>query len=216
MKPGEREAPTEQPATRRRQAKPNARGQLSRALILATAARHFGESGFRGASAAAIASEADLSEPGLLHHFGSKTELLMSLLEMRYSHDETKLLADRELEGLQLLPLLVTLVRENEREPEPIKLSMVLLAESISKSHPSHEFFKRRYARAREIVAAHLARARNEGFIRQDVDAESLAAVLLAAIDGLQLQWLLDSRVDMSRCFEMLVAILEGALAKPL
>jgi hypothetical protein len=69
--------------------------------------------------------------------------------------------------------------------------------------------------RARRIVAGHLDRAREAGFIRKEVDVESLAAVLLASLDGLQLQWLLDPQVDMTRCFDVLVSILEDSLAQP-
>jgi AcrR family transcriptional regulator len=199
----------------KRQSKPNARGEMSRANILDRAARHFAEYGFRGSSAAGIAHEADISEPGLLHHFGSKNGLLMALLEMRYALDESILMADQDLEGLQLLPLLARLVRENVQKKDSVRLSMVMLAESLSTSHPSHTFYKRRYVRAREILAKHLSHAQKLGYMRKDVDPTALAATLIAVMDGLQLQWLLDPRIDMVPCFDELVRILEGALAKP-
>ncbi|HZF14725.1 MAG TPA: TetR/AcrR family transcriptional regulator [Steroidobacteraceae bacterium] len=188
---------------------------MSRENILNRAAWHFAEYGFRGSSAAAIAHEADMSEPGLLHHFGSKVGLLMALLEMRYSLDESKLEAEKDLDGLQLLPLLVHLVRENVTKKDSVRLSMVMLAESLSTSHPSHKFYKRRYTRAREIVTKHLARAQQLGFIRKEIDCPALATTMLAVMDGLQLQWLLDPKIDMAECFERFVVVLEPALAKP-
>jgi AcrR family transcriptional regulator len=180
-----------------------------------TAGRHFSELGFRGASAGAIAQDAGFSEPGLLHHFGSKRGLLLAVLEQRYSFDEQKLLSDEELEGLTLLPLLARLVRENLRQRESVTLTMVMLAESISAAHPSHSFFKNRYERAREIVAGHLQRAKKQGYLRNNVDTAALAAVLLAAMDGLQLQWLIDKNIDMAACFDVLVELLQVAIAKP-
>jgi AcrR family transcriptional regulator len=198
--------------SRHRPAKPNARGSSTREVILTAAARYFSEHGYRGTSTAAIAAAADLSEPGLLHHFGSKNGLLMALLEMRYAFDEQKFLADRELEGLSLLPLLLALVEENVRQPESLRLTMVILAESISKSHPAHDYFKQRYARARGILERHLEDARRQGFLRRDVATPGLAAVLLAAMDGLQLQWLLDPSVDMVESFAVLMRVLAAAL----
>jgi len=165
-----------------------------------------------GASTAAIAHDAGISEPGLLHHFGSKKGLLMALLERRYSLDEPKFHADQELEGMTLLSLLVALIRENMRQRESVKLAMVMLGESTSTHHPSHDFFRRRYVEAREVLVQHLARAQKNGSVRAGVDTEALSAVLLAVMDGLQLQWLLDKRVDMAHCFEVLGGLLERAL----
>jgi AcrR family transcriptional regulator len=193
----------------------NARGAQSRDAIFSTAARLFAEQGYRGSSTAAIAQAAEISEPGLLQHFGSKDGLLKSLLEMRYAFDESKFLADESLEGLALLPLLTRLVQENLRQKEGVKLTMVILAESILPSHPAHAYFKRRYARAREILAGHLGRAKGSGYLRADVDPQRLATTLLATMDGLQLQWLLDSTVDMAACFEELARILVTALPAP-
>ena len=198
--------------SRHRPSKPNARGSLTREAILTAAARYFSEHGYRGTSTASIAAAANLSEPGLLHHFGSKNGLLMALLEMRYAFDEQKFLADRKLEGLSLLPLLLELVTENVRQPESLRLTMVIFAESIAESHPSHEYFKQRYARAREILKQHLDNARRQGLLRKDLNTAGLAAVLLAAMDGLQLQWLLDPSVDMVESFAVLTGILAAAL----
>ena len=195
-------------------ATPNVRGVAARESILNTAERHFAELGFRGTSAGAIAQDAGLSEPGLLHHFQSKTGLLMSLLELRYSFDGKKFHADEELNGLTLLPLLLKLVRENVRRRDAVRLTMVMLAESISEAHPSHDFFKQRYAHARAILNEHLVRAKKLGYLKPGIDTQALATVLLAVMDGLQLQWLLDKKIDMPKCFEVLVALLECALPK--
>jgi AcrR family transcriptional regulator len=197
--------------TRRRRA--NVRGASSREGILSAAERQFAELGWRGVSTASIAAAAGISESGLLHHFCSKNGLLKSLLELRYAFDESKFLADESLEGLALFPLLVRLVGENTRQRGSVKLTMVILAEGIRPSHPAHAYFRRRYARAREILGGHLERARHGGYLRRDVDPHGLAAVLLAAMDGLQLQWLIDPGFDMASSFELLARILVDAVA---
>src|SRR5580658_9040189 len=63
------------------------RGEESREAILAAARQLFGQRGFRGTSLASIAEAAGLSQPGLLHHFPSKTDLLLAVLASRDASD---------------------------------------------------------------------------------------------------------------------------------
>ena len=49
------------------------RGEESKAAILAAARELFATRGYRGTSLAAIAEAAGLSQPGLLHHYRSRT-----------------------------------------------------------------------------------------------------------------------------------------------
>ena len=55
----------------------------TRARILGAASSVFTERGYRGATLDAIARAAELSRAGLLHHFASKEELLLALLDAR-------------------------------------------------------------------------------------------------------------------------------------
>ncbi|MCI6412077.1 TetR/AcrR family transcriptional regulator, partial [Schaalia hyovaginalis] len=56
----------------RRPGRPRAGSEDKRARILVEALKVFGEKGYEGASLATIARAADITKPGLLHHFGSK------------------------------------------------------------------------------------------------------------------------------------------------
>jgi AcrR family transcriptional regulator len=181
----------------RRRTKPNARGEQSRQAILDTAERHFGEFGYRGASTAAIANDAQISDPGLLHHFGSKDGLLMALLNRRYSRDGEKLRAGMHLSKEGLIETFEAIVRENQDQRSEVKLTMVLLAEAISTQHPAHEYFQMRYVLARTIMARHVGNLQSDGDLAPDIDSTALASLILAIFDGLQLQWLLDPDVDM-------------------
>lgn len=194
----------------RRRAAPSARGEQSRQAILDMAERHFGEFGYRGASTAAIASEVQISDPGLLHHFGSKDGLLMALLNRRYSRDSEKLRSGEHLSATELADNLETIAKENLEQRNEVRLTMVLLAESISREHPGHEYFQMRYVRARGIVARHIKTLQAAGDLAIDSDAEAVASLMLAILDGLQLQWLLDPEVDMVagvRAFNHLVRL---------
>src|SRR5262245_20064270 len=177
---------------KRRGPRSNARGEQSRQTILDVAERHFGELGYRGVSTAAIANEVEISDPGLLHHFGSKDGLLMALLNRRYSRDGEKLRAGENLSGEALAANLATVARENLEQRDEVKLTMVLLAESISPEHPGHEYFQMRYVHARAIMARHVKHLQAHGELAADLDPDAVASLILAVLDGLQLQWLLD------------------------
>jgi len=198
---------------RTRRVRPNARGDQSRETILDVAERHFGDRGFRGVSTAAIAEDAGISDPGLLHHYGSKEGLLRALLNQRFSLDAPKLRDGVTISTRDLLALIEGIVIENCERRAGVRLMMVLLGESISDEHPTHDHFQRRYARVRQILSQHVRDGRAAGEIRSDIVPEQLATVLIAIMDGLQLQWLLDEQVDMASAVKLFVEMIAPAIA---
>jgi AcrR family transcriptional regulator len=178
-----------------------AKGRARREEILEAANRAFSERGYRGASLAAIADSVGLSQPGLLHHFPSKEELLWEVVRLRHERDLERVsgvTAEREsyLEGL------AELCRENDRSPGLVRLFTVLAAEALDPDHPGHEHFRERYRDLRRTVAAHLADEQRHGRVAAGLDVEVVAPQILAMFDGLQLQWLLDpGDVDMVAVF---------------
>lgn len=198
----------------RNRSKPNVRGELSREVILDAAERHFGEFGYRGSSTAAIAAEAGISDPGLLHHFGSKDGLLMALLNRRYSRDGEKLRAGLRLDAGQLADMLEDIVVENQAQRGEVKLTMVLLAEAISTHHPAHEYFQMRYVLARTIMERHVRNLDRNG-AEIAPRSSALASVLLAVLDGLQLQWLLDPQFDMHSAIKVFADLVVAAASAP-
>jgi AcrR family transcriptional regulator len=75
------------PTTRARRGGTYAVGRARRTRILHIAMEEFAENGYRGASLARIAERAELSQPGLLHHFHTKEELLAATLDLRDEMD---------------------------------------------------------------------------------------------------------------------------------
>ena len=174
-----------------------AKGRASRERILEAANEAFAERGYRGASLAAIADTVGLSQPGLLHHFPSKEELLWEVLRLRHERDlerVRRIAAERE----SYLEALVELGKENERSPGLVRLFTVLAAEAVDADHPGHGHFRDRYDELRRGVAESLAEEQRRGGVAAGLDVHLVAAELLAVFDGLQLQWLLDPEsVDM-------------------
>jgi len=190
----------------------NSRGRRKREQILEIAKEHFGNGGYRGVSTAAIAAEAGITDPGLLHHFQTKAGLLMALLESRFGRDDEILAIENNPHGTELLSHLDDVVQENENNRADVRLFSVLLAESVAEDHPSHEYFAQRYRRARQLLSASLIDAQKREVIRADVDCDALASALLALMDGLQYQWLIDETVSMTGAFRAMSALVADAL----
>ncbi|MEU2630104.1 MULTISPECIES: TetR/AcrR family transcriptional regulator [Kitasatospora] len=158
----------------------------------------FATRGYHHASLAEIAERAGLTQPGLLHHFRSKTALLSGVLELRDDSEMAQLGTERP-RGLALLDHLVETVRRNAEREGIVRLYAVLSAESVTEGHPAQDFFRSRYAGLRAMVVEALVEACELGETRADTDVESVANAIIAVMDGLQLQWLLaPESVDMA------------------
>lgn len=178
-----------------------ATGDARRERILATALLEFAENGYRGASLARIAERVELSQAGLLHHFKSKERLLLAVLDYRDDVD-TRRFAFGSTSGIAALRALADVVEYNSRVPGLVQLFSVLSGEAVTADHPGHEWAKARYRRLRKGVAGALRRGGETGEFRPDLDAEAHADRLIAMMDGLQTQWLIDpDQVDMPAIF---------------
>ena len=188
------------------------RGRQNREAILAAAVSLFAESGYRGTSLASIAEAVDLTQQGVLHYFPSKEALLLAVLDEKYHEDGHRLSVSLEHKGLGLLRALLLLVEHNTEVPDRVRLFSALVAESLSTSHPAHSYFVQRYRKVRDGIGRGLRDGQRSGQIRQDIDVDRLVPVIVAVMDGLQVQWLLDSDVDMVASFALFVGLLETLL----
>ncbi len=168
-----------------------AKGRLRREEILDTARALFGEVGYRSASLREIAARCGISHPGLLHHFPSKEALLEAVLRRR---DEVtgQRLGVRTSRGTGSLRALVQVVAENAADPGVVELYCVLSAEATAPDHPAHAYFVERYRDTRADLERALREAGDDGDLRPGTDPATQAAVAVAVMDGLQVQWLLD------------------------
>ena len=75
--------------------------------------------------------------------------------------------------------------------------------ESVRSGHPSHDDFVDRYRQGREMLITEFLRL-NEINIRPNVNLNELVVLIMAMLDGLQIQWLLDpEKVDMAKTFKL-------------
>lgn len=93
---------------------------------------------------------------------------------------------------------LVRLVRHNAEVPGLVQLYSRFSAEAAEEGHPAHGFFQERYATARATIAEEIRRLQEEGKLPPGHDADRLAVLGVALMDGLQAQWAYDPGVDMA------------------
>ncbi|MFI9624587.1 TetR/AcrR family transcriptional regulator [Streptomyces sp. NPDC052042] len=185
-----------------------ARSTGRRAEILRAAFEVIAERGYRGASLSAVAERVGLSQQGLLHHFPTKEALLVAVLEARDQWDPVDVARSGDVWRTDLLD---ALVQYNAMRPGIIQTFSALLGESVTDDHPARDFFTRRYVRARTAIATAL-RAEYGERLPGGLTPERAAPLMVAVMDGLQYQWLLDpDEVDMPAAFRDFLALLRPA-----
>lgn len=186
------------------------RTRASREKIIHSAMESFAQKGFRGAKMADIAQAAGLTGPGLLHHFPSKTHLLMEVLKERDRIHKEQTDETLQKNNNDILEVAAELVEQNQATPGIIQLFNLLVAESISPEHPAHGYFTKRYHNGREAWVQIIAQGQAQGDIRSDISADDLGVLLLAMMDGLQVQWLMEpEKIEMARIFRVFVNLLK-------
>jgi AcrR family transcriptional regulator len=175
-------------ARKRVRAKPEER----RAQILHEATQLIGQRGYYGFGIRELAQRCQLTDPGLLHYFGTKERLLIALLEDRDRRDTEFVKArarvvrqgdqDPRLTLRQVLDLLHATVARNSTQPEILRLFVVLQAEAMNAAHPAHDFFMARQAAALDAFARTVT-----GHVPEP---RSTALQLVALMSGLEQEWL--------------------------
>ncbi|MFD7704812.1 TetR/AcrR family transcriptional regulator [Streptomyces caelestis] len=180
--------------------------------ILRIAMDAFAARGYNNASLAEIADRAGLTQAGVLHYFRSKSVLLTSVLELRDDADIEQLGTKRP-QGLEFLRHLVDTARRNTEREGIVRLYAVLSAESVTDAHPAQTYFRDRYVGLRAFVADAVVDACGLGEADQE-RARHTANAIIAVMDGLQVQWLLDpDAVDMVVSTDLIITSLLAHLA---
>ena len=180
-----------------------AKGAERREQIIQTATDVFATEGFEGTALKRVAELVGVREATLFHYFSGKQELLTAVLAERDRRS-------REIGGPDEfgLRVLASVAERNRREPGLTTLYAVASATANDPGHASHGYFQDRYSRLVEELALDIGRRQDAGEVRSDAAAESLARLVIAAFDGLQLQWLYDKKVDMAGGLTELVEVL--------
>lgn len=183
----------------------------TRARILGAASSVFAERGYRAATLDSIARASELTRAGLLHHFSGKQELLVALLDAR--DEELQISGTGNYDGEESVSALLLTIQGKIRsilaQRELVALAHALSAEAVDPEHPAHEWLTRRYDRLRTSLADAFSAAFARGELAGREDPSLLAALSLAATEGLEAQWLADPEaVDVEKGVELLNALI--------
>jgi len=200
-----------------RAARPRAATLERRKEILQAALELFGAKGFYNGSLAEIAEVVGMTHAGILHHFGSKNQLLLEVLAYRDQADVEHLENRRMPHGLGLFRHLVHTAFTNATRPGIVQAYAVLSVEAVTDDHPAKDYFVGRYQILRDEVAAAFAVVCADYHLDPaDERVRDAAAGILAVMDGLQIQWLLDPQhVNLARASQFALEAMVSAMVDP-
>jgi AcrR family transcriptional regulator len=164
--------------------------------ILGAAKQVFAAHGFRGGSLNDVAKLSGYTRAGLLHHYPSKQAVLLALLDLRDERLHTRDPVDAEESIFTVIDRLPDLARVILEDRVLVQLAHALTAEASEAGHPAHDWAAERQEQIRQRLATAVRRSMDLGELPATVDPESLAAVILAVVEGLEAQWLVNDAVD--------------------
>lgn len=193
------------PATRRK-----------RAEILDAAIDIFGNKGYANGTLADIAERVEMTHAGVLHHFGSKQNLLLEMLTYRDQTDLAELDERHMPDGAELFVHLVRTALLNSQRAGVVQVYTVLSAEAVTDDHPARPFFDERYTTLRRMVAGAFHLLCEQEGIGEPATIGAASASILAVMDGLQLQWLLHPEaIELAETSEFAIRAIVNAVLHP-
>ncbi|MDH2444816.1 TetR/AcrR family transcriptional regulator [Amnibacterium sp. CER49] len=201
------EEPREAPRARGTYAK----GVARRREILDSAIEVFAQRGADRTSLRAIAQEVGVTHAALIHHFGTLEALLVEVYRESAQRLEGEQPASDDVSPVELMRLSA---ERNRDVPGMVQLYTTLVASALEEGHPAaRAFATERFADVRRRLAEQIRARQADGRLRPDLDADQVAALVIAASDGLQTQWLLEPSVDQVGALALLDRLLGEAPA---
>jgi AcrR family transcriptional regulator len=180
-----------EPKARRVRRKPEER----RRQIVEAAARLIAESGFNAVSFADIAAACGVAKSLVQYYYPSMSRLLIAVLEYR---DALAVAAIPEIsvpprDPADVRGIAVRMIEHSLSFPELVRLYHVLATESLSATHPAHDYFE---TRSRQMF-----RSCREIFAWKPNPAHS-ALTFIAFFEGIERLWLRDPSIDIRAIFQ--------------
>jgi AcrR family transcriptional regulator len=170
-----------------------ARGLARQDQILDVAFDLFAHNGIRQTTIAAVADGVGLSEAGVLHHFTSKEELLLAVLhraDSSFTDQEAFMAAPGG--GLGSLQRLYANAEALVANPTLCRLRVVVGNEALNSNGPARQYVTERLGNVRRGFELMLREGVRRGEFRPDIDVDHHVTQIIAFLEGIQVQWLLD------------------------
>ena len=177
------------------------KGVARRQEILERAIEVFRDRGADGTSLRRIATAIGVSHAALLHYFDSREQLLVAVYEYAESkRDTAKMYGD----SISALEVLVTAADDQRRRPGDggalHDAGRLVAGDGRLPAERVLQRALRPHPRGSHRAPPEPSRPKER--IRDDVDASDMAALIIAASDGLQIQWLLEPSIELERTLE--------------
>ncbi|QSZ48664.1 TetR/AcrR family transcriptional regulator [Arthrobacter sp. D5-1] len=193
------QATSPSPASRRRG--PYATTPARRAEIVRAASASFAEHGYERASLRDIAARANVTHAALLRHFATKDDLLLAALAQRDLDDAE--LANRIMESkVPREKVLSSILQEEFAHPEHLRNWLAITIAATNPNHPAHDFFISRRAKMREHFTSKKLSTTEDS---QELTADDKVTMVMAMVDGLRIQYLLDPERESLHLMETLM-----------
>lgn len=186
-----------------------AKGVARREEILESALDVIGRKGYQNASLKQIAELVGVTPAALLHYFGSKEELFTEVLRKRDEHDGMMPQTPNPVDGKSAF---IDVIRHNTEVPGVVELFSRLSVDAVDPAHPAHQYFLERSEKLRESITDSFV---HDAAHRATLDPDTMARVIQAVADGLQLQWMIDRSVDMPGIIGALMDVLYPPTDQP-
>jgi AcrR family transcriptional regulator len=170
---------------------PYAKGREKRVEILDAVLAVLAEKGYRNTSLRSIADAVGIESASIIYYFGSRERLLETVIDSWDSRTRATI-----AEHVDPIMGWIQATRDNMRVPGLIQLYTAFAAESADAAHPSYVYIRDRYARIIANGTRYLELHAERGTLRPGVVPERAAMRIVALIEGLQLQWLIDPTID--------------------
>jgi AcrR family transcriptional regulator len=178
------------------------KGVRRRQQILDSAIALLAQRGVDRASLRTIGEAIGVSHTALRHYFASRDELLVEA----YRTHEVRAAGEGHAVSESAVGQIIEAAERNRSIPGLVELYATLTTDALQEQHAvTREFIRDRFGSLRELLAAGIEAGQQAGRIAADIDPADAAALVIAASDGLQVQWLLDpGAVDVGRSLSIL------------
>ncbi|MEJ2131596.1 MAG: TetR/AcrR family transcriptional regulator, partial [Gammaproteobacteria bacterium] len=176
-----------------------------------------GSHGYQKTTVAEISRQAGYS-PGLVtHRFGSKLRLLDAIIEgaLLQFQRSTVPAAIGDAQGLEAVVRFCTSRLSRDAVSQATRAFYTVMGESLGPVSEIRPTFARANAQWREFVSEWVREGQREGTIREDVDPQTAAGLIVGLIRGLIVQWMIDvEAMDLDRLRDECERWLRLALGK--
>ncbi|HEY5015374.1 MAG TPA: TetR/AcrR family transcriptional regulator [Streptosporangiaceae bacterium] len=191
------------------------KGVRRRQQILDSVIALLAQRGVDRASLRTVGEAIGVSHTALRHYFSSRDELLVEA----YRAHEARAAGDGPPADSSAVSVIIEAAERNRSIPGLVELYATLSTDALQEQHGlTREFVRGRFRSLRATLAERIAeeqraRAEETGSTGEDgsagIDPMDAAALVIAASDGLQIQWLLDhDAVDVGRSLAILDRLL--------